>query len=151
MATEPFIGTMTTFGGTFTIENWAMCFDQIQAISQNTALFSLLGALYGGDARSTFGLPDLRGRSPVGHGIMPGGQEYRQGFKMGRELVTLTVSQMPKHTHTAVFTPIGGTAASGTLQVATNPASTGTPTSDTYIGANTSPGFFNQVRWSRFS
>lgn len=142
MATEPFIGTMTTFGGTFTIENWAMCVGQIQAISENTALFSLLGAQYGGDARSTFGLPDLRGRSPVGHGQMPGGQDYRQGFKMGREFITLTVPQMPSHTHTAVFTASGGTAASGSLQVATNPASTGTPTSDTYIGANTSPGFF---------
>ncbi len=144
MATEPFIGTMTTFGGTFTIENWAMCFGQIQAISQNTALFSLLGAQYGGDARSTFGLPDLRGRSPVGHGQMPGGHDYRQGFKMGSEFVTLTVSQMPSHNHAAQFIKTASEPVSGTLKVATNTGSVVTPDNSTYIAANPSPGFTNE-------
>lgn len=143
MATEPYLGTLTTFGGTFTIENWAMCFGQIQAISENTALFSLLGAQYGGDARTTFGLPDLRGRSPVGQGQMPGGHDYTQGFKMGREFVTMTLAQMPSHNHQAVFTPSGGGgSAKGRLQVATNDANTKVPDESTYLAANSSSGYF---------
>jgi len=144
MATEPYLGTLTTFGGTFTIENWAMCFGQIQAISENTALFSLLGAQYGGDARTTFGLPDLRGRSPVGQGQMPGGQDYRQGFKMGREFVTMTLAQMPSHNHAAQFVQTASEPASGTLRVATNIGSVVEPDDESYIAANASPGFAKQ-------
>ncbi|GAJ70369.1 microcystin dependent protein [Vibrio sp. JCM 18904] len=74
MATEPYLGTLTAFGGNFAIRNWAMCSGgQMQAIEDNPALFSLVSTLYGGDARTTFGLPDLRGRSPVGVGTRPGG------------------------------------------------------------------------------
>ncbi|MEJ2741413.1 MAG: tail fiber protein [Gammaproteobacteria bacterium] len=142
MATEPFLGTMTVFGGVFTIEHWAMCLGQIQAISENTALYSLLGTLYGGDARTTYGLPDMRGRSPVGHGILPGGMEYQQGLKMGVEHITLDVAHLPSHTHNATFTPIGGSGVSGKLEVATNPANTAVPSSDTYLGVNSSDSFY---------
>lgn len=136
MATEPFIGTLTAFGGTFTIENWGMCWGQMQAISENTALFSLFGAMYGGDARTTFALPDLRGRSPVGQGQMRGGHDYRQGIMMGTERISLATSQMPAHSHTAIFTPWGGgSPIAAKLEVATNGGTSTTPSTSTYLAA----------------
>ncbi|MEM5552837.1 tail fiber protein [Pseudoalteromonas neustonica] len=143
MATEPFIGTLTAFGGTFTIKNWGMCWGQMQAISENTALFSLLGSTFGGDARTTFGLPDLRGRSPVGHGAMPGGFNYNLGIKMGSERISLDTSQIPSHIHTADFSPSGGGSdVVGVLQVATNDANTKIPDSSTYLATNSSQAYF---------
>ncbi|WP_440055532.1 phage tail protein [Pseudoalteromonas sp. T1lg65] len=141
MASEPFIGSMMPFGGTFTIERWAMCLGQLQAISENTALFSLLGSIYGGDARTSFGIPDLRGRSPVGQGLMPGGLEYRQGFKMGRERTTLQISQMPEHNHAAAFEPNPSPEVTGRMEVATNTASITEPSSETYLASNASAAF----------
>ena len=138
MATEPFIGTLTTFGGTFTIANWAQCLGQLQAISQNTALFSLLGTIYNGDGRTTFGLPDLRGRSPVGQGLRPGGYNYRQGIMMGFEEVTLQIKQMPSHTHNAIFTPTGSAGVTASLDVATDEGTTKTPTDSSYLAAGSS-------------
>ncbi|WP_105167637.1 phage tail protein [Pseudoalteromonas sp. T1lg23B] len=142
MATEPFIGSMMPFGGSFVIERWTMCLGQLQAISENTALFSLLGTIYGGDARTTFGIPDLRGRSPVGQGPMPGGLDYRQGIKLGKERVTLDIVHMPAHNHMAVFEPSGSTSASGKFEVATNEATATTPSTDTYLAANASAAYF---------
>lgn len=142
MATEPFIGTLTTFGGTFTIQSWATCFGQVQAISENAALFSLLGTLYGGDGRTTFAIPDLRGRSPVGQGTMPGGFSYQQGIKMGSERVILDKSQLPEHTHTAAFTANSGIPPKGKLQVATNNANISTPSLASYLAANSSESYF---------
>ena len=69
---EPYIGQIIMFGGNFAPKNYALCAGQLQAISQNTALFSLLGTTYGGDGRTTFGLPDLRGRAPIHAGQGPG-------------------------------------------------------------------------------
>ncbi len=135
MATEPFIGTLTTFGGTFTIQSWATCFGQVQAISENAALFSLLGTLYGGDGRTTFAIPDLRGRSPVGQGTMPGGFSYQQGIKMGSERVILDKSQLPEHTHTAAFTANSDSSIKGKLEVATDKGVLKTPVSNSYLAA----------------
>ncbi|MEJ2669539.1 MAG: tail fiber protein [Gammaproteobacteria bacterium] len=141
MAVDPYLGTMTVFGGTFTIENWAMCLGQLESVNDNPALFSLLGAMYGGDARTVFGLPDMRGRSPVGQGSRPGGMDYKQGFEMGFEQVTLTKSQLPSHTHEATFVPSGGDV-SATLEVANNPANANEPDTSTYLGANSSASYF---------
>ncbi|MFK3862029.1 phage tail protein [Pseudoalteromonas rhizosphaerae] len=144
MATDAYIGTMTPFGGNFAIARLALCYGQLQAISENTALFSLLGTNYGGDGRTTFGLPDLRGRSPVGMGPMPGGQDYQLGFKLGAERVVLQIPQMPLHSHAASFTPSGG-AIAGTMQAATNSANTKTPDAETYLAANATESYYKQI------
>lgn len=82
-AQEPFIGEIRMFAGNFAPRGWAFCDGQLMSISQNTALFSLLGTLYGGDGRTTFGLPDLRGRAPIHSGSGPGLNKVIQGQKSG--------------------------------------------------------------------
>lgn len=96
---EPFIGQIELFGFTFPPRGWAFCQGQLQAISQNQALFSLLGTNYGGDGRTTFALPDLRGRIPIGQGQGSGLSGYTIGQVGGAEQVTLAPAQMPAHTH----------------------------------------------------
>ncbi len=102
------------FAGNFAPRGWAYCDGQLLAVSQNDALFSLLGTIYGGDGRTTFGLPDMRGRLPIHAGHGPGLSERRLGAKGGAENVTLTVNQMPNHGH-----PLEGTMTNATLP---NPA-----------------------------
>ena len=99
---EPFLGQIIMFGGNFAPRSWAFCDGQLLSIQQNTALFSILGTTYGGDGRTTFGLPDLRGRVPVhaGNGPGPGLSAWRIGQKGGSETNTLTVQQLPAHNHT---------------------------------------------------
>ncbi|MDD9945570.1 MAG: tail fiber protein [Myxococcales bacterium] len=97
---DPFVGEVRMFGGNFAPRGWAFCDGQLLAVSQNDALFSLLGTLYGGDGRTTFGLPDMRGRLPVHAGDGPGLQPINMGQKAGVEKVTLQVSQLPSHRHT---------------------------------------------------
>ena len=87
------------FGGNFAPRGWAFCDGQLLAVSQNDALFSLLGTIYGGDGRTTFGLPDLRGRIPLHAGQGTGLSNYPLGAKSGAERVTLTTSEIPHHTH----------------------------------------------------
>ena len=99
---DPFIGEVTLFAGNFAPRGWALCNGQLLAISQNTALFSILGTTYGGDGRTTFALPDLRGRSIVGAGRGPGLSDIRLGQKGGQEYVTLTTMNLPSHTHSAL-------------------------------------------------
>ncbi|WP_244620462.1 phage tail protein [Chitinophaga japonensis] len=89
------------FGGNFAIRGWAFCQGQIVSISQNTALFSLLGTTYGGNGQTTFALPDLRGRAPIGIGQGPGLSNYVLGQIGGTENTTLLINNMPAHTHTA--------------------------------------------------
>lgn len=96
---EPFVGEIRMFAGNFAPRSWAFCDGQLLAISQNQALFSLLGTIYGGDGRTTFGLPDLRGRIPVHAGSGPGLSPRRLGARAGQERVTLTVGQLPNHSH----------------------------------------------------
>lgn len=96
---EPFVGEIRMFAGNFAPRGWAFCDGQLLAVSQNDALFSLLGTIYGGDGRTTFGLPDLRGRIPIHAGTGPGLSPRRLGAKLGSEKVTLTVNQLPSHTH----------------------------------------------------
>lgn len=98
---DPFIGEVILFGGNFAPRGWALCDGQLLPISQYSALFSILGTTYGGDGRTTFALPDLRGRSAIHQGNGPGLSDYRLGQKGGVEEVTLTTGQMPAHKHTA--------------------------------------------------
>ena len=96
---NPFIGQICMFGGTFAPRGWALCNGQLLSVNQNSALFSLLGTIYGGDGRGTFGLPDLRGRLPLHQGTGPGLTARNIGSKPGTEDVTLIPTQMPSHTH----------------------------------------------------
>ena len=96
---EPFIGQIQPFGFNFAPRGWAKCDGQILSIAQNTALFSLLGTTYGGDGRTTFALPDLRGRNGLHIGQGPGLSNVNWGERGGAETRTLTVAQMPSHGH----------------------------------------------------
>jgi microcystin-dependent protein len=96
---EPYLGQMMLVPYDFCPRGWSEARGQLLPISQYTALFSLLGTTYGGDGRTTFGLPDLRGRIPVGVGDGPGLNEVRLGEKGGSNTRTLTVSNLPSHNH----------------------------------------------------
>lgn len=109
---EPFVGEIRMFAGNFAPRGWAFCDGQLLAVSQNDALFSLLGTIYGGDGRTTFGLPDMRGRLPIHAGQGPGLSERRLGAKGGAEQVTLTVNQLPSHSHSLEAAGEAGTEAS---------------------------------------
>ncbi len=97
---EPFLGQICNFGGTFAPRGWAFCDGQLLLISQNTALFAILRTIYGGDGRTTFGLPDMRGRLPMNFGTGPGLSPRQIGQRGGTEEVTLIANQMPPHKHT---------------------------------------------------
>lgn len=101
---EPYLGEIRPFGFGFTPKGWASCDGQLLLIAQNSALFSLLGTMYGGDGRTTFGLPDLRGRT--GMHVKPA---HTQGERGGEEGVTLTIAQIPLHSHTANCSNVLGT------------------------------------------
>ena len=111
MAT-PILGEIRMFGGNFAPRGWAFCNGQILPITQNTALFSLLGTMYGGNGINTFALPDLRGRVPNHFGQGPGLSNYTQGQVGGTESVTLLQSQLPAHSHSVNAVAAGGNQAS---------------------------------------
>lgn len=96
---DQFVAEIRIFGFNFAPQQWALCQGQIIPISQNTALFSLVGTQYGGDGRVTFALPNLQGLVPIGQGQGPGLQPRQVGETGGVETVTLTMQQMPAHTH----------------------------------------------------
>jgi microcystin-dependent protein len=101
---DPFVGEIRIFTGNFAPRGWAFCDGQLIPISQNTALFSLLGTMYGGDGRSTFALPDLRGRLPMGTGQGPGLTPRPHGSLVGSETVALLASEAPPHGHALTAT-----------------------------------------------
>jgi microcystin-dependent protein len=98
---SPFVGQIKMFGGNFAPRGYALCDGQLLPINQNQALFSLLGTIYGGDGRTTFALPDLRGRIPMQPGTGPGLSNRSLGERSGVEDVTLTAQQLPTHNHAA--------------------------------------------------
>lgn len=98
---EPFVAEIRIFAGNFAPRGWAFCNGQLLPISQNTALFSLLGTMYGGNGQSTFGLPNLQGRAPMHQGSGPGLTSRSVGETGGQESVTLSETQIATHTHTA--------------------------------------------------
>ncbi|MCC2606360.1 phage tail protein [Planctobacterium marinum] len=110
---EGYYGEIRIFGGTYAPAKWSFCDGQILSISSNSTLYSLLGTYYGGDGRTSFGLPDLRGRIPVHQGIGPGLTPRAIGQRYGLEAVSLTLGEMPAHTHT--------------LQASNNDATSNTP------------------------
>lgn len=124
---------MTAFP--FGLSGYAFCNGVLMPISQNTALFSVIGSLYGGDGRVTFALPDMRSRMPVGVGQGPGLTPYTTGQINGTESVALTNANLPEHMHevslggtgTGPFAVAGGSAAAGSSVAATLPAGEGQP------------------------
>ena len=94
---EPFLGEIRLTGFPFAPKGWALCNGQFMSIAQNQALFAILGTTYGGDGRTTFALPDLRGRVPL-----HAGSQFTLGQRGGEEAHTLTVAELPAHTHGAV-------------------------------------------------
>ncbi len=96
---DPFIGEIRLVPFNFAPRGWAICAGQLLPINQNQALFALLGTTYGGDGRTTFALPDLRGRIPIGAGQPPAGSGYPLGATGGQETVALTTRQLPGHAH----------------------------------------------------
>ena len=111
---ERFIGEIRMFGGNFAPVGWALCNGQLLPISQNTALFSILGTTYGGNGQTTFGLPDLRQRMPMHAGAGPGLTPRDLGEQGGEQTAGLTVQQIPSHSH--------GMAASNTTASVQSPA-----------------------------
>lgn len=96
---DPFVAEIRMFAGNFAPTGWAMCNGQLLPISQNTALFSLLGTFYGGDGKSTFALPNLEGSTPIGQGQGPGLSEYFIGQQSGSDFITLLQSEIQIHNH----------------------------------------------------
>ncbi|MCP4303296.1 MAG: phage tail protein [bacterium] len=120
---EPFVGEIRMFAGNFAPRGWSFCDGQLLAVSQNDALFSLLGTIYGGDGRTTFGLPDMRGRIPIHAGGGPGLSNRSLGSKGGTEKETLTVNQLPSHRHDAFASSSSGSSGNpGNNVSATAPA-----------------------------
>lgn len=96
---DPYLGEIKIFAGTFTPIHYAFCSGALIPVSQNEALFALLADMYGGDGRTSFGLPEMRGRVPLHTGAIPGLTTRRQGARFGVELVTLRVEELPIHSH----------------------------------------------------
>lgn len=128
---DPFVAEIRIFPFNFAPKGWAFCDGQILPLSQNTALFALLGTTYGGDGKSTFALPNLQGSVPIHPGQGPGLSLYDLGQQGGSETVTLLESEMPAHSHGlraveddgTFFTPVGQFLAAGnSMYVAGNAA-----------------------------
>ena len=111
MAT-PILGEIRLFAGNFAPRGYALCNGQLLSISQNTALFSLLGTTYGGNGTTNFALPNLQGRVPIHMGTGATGSSYLEGQQGGTEVVTLNVNQMPAHNHFVNSVASGGNQAS---------------------------------------
>jgi microcystin-dependent protein len=128
----PYSGEIRMFGGNFPPNGWAFCNGQLMPISENDALFALIGTTYGGDGESTFALPDLQGRAPIHQGTGPGLGAYTIGEKAGVESVTLTTQQIPTHNHAWLASTGGGTSNTPANNISASPPTvklyrTGTP------------------------
>ncbi len=127
---EPFIGAINMYGFNFAPRSWAFCNGQLMAIAQNTALFSLLGTIYGGDGRTTFALPDLRGRSPMQFGTGAGLSTRHIGARSGSETSTLNSLNLPSHSHAAALSAVAQT----TMLASTDQANSDVPTTNSVLG-----------------
>ncbi len=123
---EPFIAEIRIFAGNFAPRGWALCDGQTLPIAQNTALFSILGTTYGGDGRTTLGLPDLRGRHPIHPGNGAGLTPRRLGERLGSASVVLSTAEIPSHDHAMQAS------AEATTGTPSNAVALGTPGSNTY-------------------
>jgi microcystin-dependent protein len=136
---NPFLGQIALLPYNFAPLGWALCEGQLLPISQYTAVFSLLGTQFGGDGRTNFALPDLRGRAPIGQGQGPGLSVYNIGSAQGVEQVTLNTSTIPSHTHgfPAFATTATTNAPSGALPAEGKGAGRGTFAVNTYTAPGT--------------
>lgn len=132
---NPYVGEIRMFGGNFAPAGWAFCNGQLLPVSEHDALFSLIGTTYGGDGRTTFALPDLRGRVPVHQGAGPGLSPYRMGQAYGTEEVTLTTPQTPAHSHA-----LGAHAGPGTTTAPAGAVPAGTSAGALYTAGGPSGG-----------
>lgn len=134
---EVFLGSIMTFGFNFNPNGWQLCNGQLLSIQQNAALFSLLGTYYGGNGTSNFQLPNLQSRTPVGMGTGAGLSPRVIGQYAGTENASITISNLPSHTHTATFTPSG----SGSYMIsnATNGVTVPTATNNVLAGSPGGP------------
>lgn len=138
---DEYMGIIKIFAGNFAPRGWAMCNGQLLPISQYTALFSILGTTYGGDGVSTFALPNLQSRVPVGMGRGPGLSLYTQGQLAGNEQNTLLIANLPVHTHTAQFSVSSGNSGQSAATAGATIATPGTGSSRSFsatLGFNTS-------------
>jgi microcystin-dependent protein len=108
---DPYVGEIRMFGGSFAPRGWALCNGQLLPITQNQALFAIIGTNFGGNGTTTFGLPNLQGRMPMHWGSGPGLTPRTLGESSGAENANVLIANMPAHTHVATFTPSGGGAA----------------------------------------
>lgn len=130
---QPFIGAICSFGFNFAPRQWSTCAGQLLAVSSNTSLFSLLGTEYGGDGRTTFALPDLRGRASISMGRHPGSNfDWRMGQAAGSETHTLTSAELASHSHTSAFT----STVVADVNVSTDAATQDGPTEGAYLAKN---------------
>ncbi|MBD9407994.1 phage tail protein [Acidovorax sp. ACV02] len=136
MATAPIMGEIKMFAGNFAPKNWMFCQGQLLSISQNSALFAILGTTYGGNGVSTFALPDLRGRVPVGTGQGPGLPSMDLGEVAGTPTQTLTINNLPSHNHTVT----GSVSASTSIGTLTGPGSGAVPAASNHRNAQYAPG-----------
>jgi microcystin-dependent protein len=132
MATSPFLAEIALFPFNFPPTGWAHCNGQLLSISQNTALFALLGTFYGGDGKSTFALPDLQGRCAIGAGQGQGLSERFLGEQGGSESVTLLISEIPVHSHA-----VQASLKTGGTGVTANPINSYPTTSTTNLYSDT--------------
>jgi microcystin-dependent protein len=134
---EPFIGDIRAFGFDFAPVGWLPCQGQLVSINDGAyqALFALLGIRFGGDGRTTFGIPDLRGRVPLGFGSAPGITPKAMGQMLGYEQVTLTENEIPVHTHTATTTTTANTKVYSEAATSDDPTNNyfGKPSENIYI------------------
>ncbi|MGB6941515.1 MAG: tail fiber protein [Bryobacteraceae bacterium] len=144
---DPFVGELRLVGFNFAPYGWARAAGQLMSVTQNAALFSLLGTMYGGDGKTTFGLPNLQGNVAIGYGQGPGLQNYIQGQLGGEQTVTLTNNTVPSHNHTAYgatgtgkTTPVGnafGDSSAGSIySSATSPLTAMNASDVTNFGGN---------------
>ncbi len=133
-ASQPYIGEIAMFAGSFAPTGWALCNGQLLSIADNSALFTIIGTTYGGNGQTTFALPDLRSRAPVHAGQGPGLSNRIQGEMAGTETTAITLNQLPAHSHAV------------TLNASTGPANTSSPASaamavaDDALYASAAPG-----------
>ncbi|HTG70013.1 MAG TPA: tail fiber protein [Candidatus Udaeobacter sp.] len=110
---DPYLGEIRMFAGNFAPQGWALCNGALLSISENDALFALLGTTYGGDGQTTFALPNLVSRVPIGQGTSPQtGTTYAAGQQGGTESVAISVNELPAHTHPVYASNAGGTQSS---------------------------------------
>jgi len=140
---NPFVGELRLVGFNFPPKGWAFAQGQLLSISQNTALFSLLGTFYGGDGKSTFGLPNLEGSVAIGQGQGPGLSEYFLGQSAGTQTVTLLASETPGHNHVLN--------ASGSPATQTAPANNATGNTGTLLIYSTATSPLNPMNFSAVS